>query len=184
MTTFLDQRSNTLLYSTGKKKGYCRGVFSGAATAPPALHLHENTRSRRQGRRHDPLGRSIGGLDQQQANASQDNADDDDEEIIVAVVLCLCMIAAATTAVAAAVTGRQETRREAQEDYRRPNLSCLHSHAEDVSLFKRKYRMERTSFNKLLVRLLTPYLERDEHLFLRYVCPDAGTTKCCPSKYM
>ena len=43
--------------------------------APPALHLRENTRSRRQGRRHDPLGRTIGGLDQQRANGSQYNAD-------------------------------------------------------------------------------------------------------------
>ena len=43
--------------------------------APPALHLRENTRSRRQGRRHDPLGRSLGGLDQQRANGSQYNAD-------------------------------------------------------------------------------------------------------------
>ena len=33
--------------------------------APPALHLRENT-SRRQGRRHDPLGKTIGGLDQQE----------------------------------------------------------------------------------------------------------------------
>ena len=127
--------------------------------APPALHLRENTRSRRQGRRHDPLGRTLGGLDQQRANGSQDNADDDDEEMIVAVMLCLCMMAAATTAVAAAVTGLQQTRREVPGDYRRPNLSYLHNHAEGVSLFKRKYRMERTSFNKL-VRLLTPYLER------------------------
>ena len=54
---------------------YCRGVLSGAAMAPPALHLRENTRSRRQGRRHDPLGRTIGGLDQQRANGSQYNAD-------------------------------------------------------------------------------------------------------------
>ena len=104
MTTFLDQRSNTLLYSTKYKikiEGYyCRGVFSGAAMAPPALHLRENTRSRRQGRRHDPPGRTIGGLDQQRANGSQDNADDDDEEMTVAVVLCLCMMGAATTAVA------------------------------------------------------------------------------------
>ena len=102
MTTFLDQRSSTLLYSTGdeikiegyycrgvntlpgtvqkikiKIEGYyyCRGVLSGAAMAPPALHLRENTRSRRQGRRHDPLGRTIGGLDQQRANGSQYNAD-------------------------------------------------------------------------------------------------------------
>ena len=78
MTTFLDQTPNTLLYSTENKikiEGYCRGVFSGAATAPPALHLRENTRSRRQGRRHDPLGRTIGGLDQQRPNGSQDNAD-------------------------------------------------------------------------------------------------------------
>ena len=43
--------------------------------APPALRLRENTRSRRQGRRHDPLGRTIGGLDQQRANGSQYNAD-------------------------------------------------------------------------------------------------------------
>ena len=54
MTTFLDQRSNTLLYSTENKikiEGYyyCRGVFSGAAMAPPALHLRENTRGTRQG---------------------------------------------------------------------------------------------------------------------------------------
>ena len=42
--------------------------------APPALHLRENPRSRRQGRRHDPLGRTIGGLDQQRANGSQYNA--------------------------------------------------------------------------------------------------------------
>ena len=48
-----------------KIEGYCRGVFSGAAMAPPALHLHENTRSRRQGRRHDPLGRTIGGSGRQ-----------------------------------------------------------------------------------------------------------------------
>ena len=80
MTPFLDQRSNALLYSTENKtktEGYysCRGVFSGAAMAPPALHLRENTRSRRQGRRHGPLGRTIGGLDQQRANGSQDNAD-------------------------------------------------------------------------------------------------------------
>ena len=100
MTTFLDQRSHTLLYSTEHKikiegyycggvsallhstenkikiEGYyCRGVLSGAAMAPPALHLRENTRSRRQGRRHDPLGRTIGGLDQQRANGSQYNAD-------------------------------------------------------------------------------------------------------------
>ena len=77
MTTFLDPRSNTL-YSTKneiKIEGYsCRGVLSGAAMAPPALHLRENT-SRRQGRRHDPLGRTIGGLDQQRANGSQYNAD-------------------------------------------------------------------------------------------------------------
>ena len=77
-----------------------RGVFSGAAMTLPALHLRENTRGRRQGRRHDPLGRTIGGLDQQQrANGSQNNADDDDEEMIIAVMLCLCMMAAATTAV-------------------------------------------------------------------------------------
>ena len=43
--------------------------------APPALHLRENTRSRRQGRRHDPLGGTIRGLDQQRANGSQYNAD-------------------------------------------------------------------------------------------------------------
>ena len=43
--------------------------------APPALRLRENTRSRRQGRRHDPLGRTIGGLDRQRANGSQYNAD-------------------------------------------------------------------------------------------------------------
>ena len=78
--------------------------------APPALHLRENTRSRRQGRRHDPLGRTLCGLDQQRANGSQDNADNDDEEMIVAVMLCLCMMAAATTAVAAAVTGRSTGR--------------------------------------------------------------------------
>ena len=79
MTTFLDQRSNTLLYSTENKIKievyYCRGVLSGAALAPPALHLRENTRSRRQGRRHDPLGKTIGGPDQQRANGSQYNAD-------------------------------------------------------------------------------------------------------------
>ena len=88
MTTFLDQRSNTLLYSTENKNKnsriLCRGVFSGAAIiAPPSAlhHLRENTRSRRQGRRHDPLGRKIGGLDHQRANGSQDNADDHDEEM-------------------------------------------------------------------------------------------------------
>ena len=43
--------------------------------APPALHLRENTRSRRQGRRHDPLGGTIGGLDQQRANGSQYSPD-------------------------------------------------------------------------------------------------------------
>ena len=129
MTTFLDQRSNTLLcvcvffpsildikfvgrtsrghttllYSTGIKlkiegyyfRGvsslrykqyskyikmagyyyYCRGVLSRAAMAPPALHLRENTRGRKQGRRHEPLGRSLGGLDQQRGNGSQYNAD-------------------------------------------------------------------------------------------------------------
>ena len=82
MTTFLDQRSNTLLlYSTENKikiEGYhynCSGVLSGAAMAPPALHLCENTRSRRQGRRHDPLGRTICGVDQPRANGSQYNAD-------------------------------------------------------------------------------------------------------------
>ena len=102
MTTFLDQRSraNTLLYSTENKikievyycRGvntllystenkikiegyyYCRGVLSGAAMAPPALHLRENT-SRRQRRCHDPLWRTIGGLDQQRANGSQYDAD-------------------------------------------------------------------------------------------------------------
>ena len=37
---------------------YCRGVLSCAVMAPPALHLRENTRSRRQGRRYDPLGRT------------------------------------------------------------------------------------------------------------------------------
>ena len=79
MTTFLDERSNTLLYSRENKikfEGYyCRDVLSGAAMAPPALHLRENTGSRRQGRRHGPLGRTIGGLDQQRANGSQYNAD-------------------------------------------------------------------------------------------------------------
>ena len=102
MTTFLDQRSNTLLYSTGIKlkiegyyfRGvntlrykqyskyikmagyyYCRGVLSRAAMAPPALHLRENTRGRKQGRRHESLGRSLGGLDQQRGNGSQYNAD-------------------------------------------------------------------------------------------------------------
>ena len=69
-----------LLYSTENKikiqdTTYCRGVLSGAAMAPPALHLRENTRSRRQGRRHDPLGGTIGGLDQQRANGSHYNAD-------------------------------------------------------------------------------------------------------------
>ena len=52
MTTFLDQRSNTLLYSTENKikfEGYyCRDVLSGAAMAPPALHLRENTRRSRE----------------------------------------------------------------------------------------------------------------------------------------
>ena len=43
--------------------------------APPALHLRENTRSRRQCRCHDPLWRTIGGLDQQRANGSQYDAD-------------------------------------------------------------------------------------------------------------
>ena len=75
---------DTLLYSTENKikiEGYyyyyyyCRGVLSGAAIAPPALHLRENTRSRRQGRRHDPLGRTICGLDQPRANRTQYNAD-------------------------------------------------------------------------------------------------------------
>ena len=43
--------------------------------APPPLHLRENTRSRKQGQRHDPLGGTIGGLDQQRVNGSQYNAD-------------------------------------------------------------------------------------------------------------
>ena len=136
MTTLLDRTANilALLYNTEIKsnqiEGYCcRGVFSGAAIGPPVLHLRDNTRSRRQGRRHDPLERAISGLDQQRANESQYNADDDDE-MIVAVVLCLCMIAAATTA----VTSQQETRREAPGDYRRSNRSYLHNHAKYVLL--------------------------------------------------
>ena len=79
------RRPNTLLYSTENKikiEGYCSvvEVFSVVLLWPrPALHMRENTRSRRQGRRHDPVGRTIGGLDPQRANGSQDNADNANE---------------------------------------------------------------------------------------------------------
>ena len=118
---------------------------------PPALQLRENTRGRRQGQR-----------------------DDDNEEMMVAVVLCAYIMATVTTAaVAATTTSLHEAPREAPGYYRRPNLRYLHDHAQDASLFKRKYRMDRASFDKL-VRLLMPHLKRGEH-FAGMLVPNLGT---------